>query len=156
MSIQTRPNIQANPLAEFENLNSRELKLALQKMNMGQKKLMAMKGNAAIRRVLLRDPNFEVQMAVINSPKTGEGEIETIAGLPSTAEVVLKAIFSNGRWMKSYRIKHKLATNPKTPIGIVQRCLRILTTHDLKKLCHDPYIRKPVQQSAQRLLKTRR
>ena len=65
-----------SPTTELEGLNSRELGLALRKMNMGQKKLMAVKGNAAIRKILLRDPNSDIQLAVLNSPKATESEIE--------------------------------------------------------------------------------
>ena len=143
-------------LAELSSLNSKELVLALKKMNIGQKKVLALKGNVAMRKMLLRDPSVEVQLAVINSPKTTESEIERHAGLASTAEIVLKTISNNSRWMKSYRIKHALAKNPKTPIGIASRCLRSLTKHDVKKISTDPNVRKPLAQTAQRMLRSRR
>ena len=146
----------ASILGELAGLNTREMALAVRKMNMGQKKLLAMKGNAAIRKMLLRDPNSEVQLAVVASPKATESEIESVAQLPATSDIVLKSIFSDARWMKSYRIKHGLAKNPKTPLNIVQRCLRSLTVHDLKKLSQSPYLRKPVIQAVDRLLKTRK
>lgn len=141
---------------QLVGLNPREIRLAIAKMNAGQKKLLAVKGNAAIRKILLRDPNTDVQLAVVNSPKTNESEIEGLAGLPSTSEIVLKTIFSNPRWMKSYRIKLSLAKNPKSPMNVVQRCLRSLTQHDLKKISQDSNLRQPVTQAAQRMLKTRR
>ena len=154
----TRPSSPAykSPTAQLDGLSGRELIIALKKMNTGQKKLLALKGNAAIRKILQRDPNFEIQLAVVNSSKTTESEVEQLAGLPSTAEIVLKTIFSNTRWTKSYRIKHRLAKNPKTPIGIANRCLRLLTTHDIKKISQDPHIRKTIAQTAKQLLKSRK
>jgi hypothetical protein len=141
-----------NMFSELEGLNNREQMLAIKKMNAGQKKLLAMKGSASIRKMLLRDPNFEIQLAVLNSPKTIESEVESVARLPSSAEIVLKTIFSNPRWMKSYRIKLGLASNPKTPMNIVRRCLRSLTAHDLKKISQNPHLKKQVTLAAKQLL----
>ncbi len=145
-----------SPMAELEGLNSRELILTIKKMNIGQKKLLAIKGSAAIRKILLRDPNFEIQLAIVNGPKTNESEVEQLAKLPSTSEIVLKTISSSTRWMKSYRIKKSLVTNPKTPIGIANRRLRDLTTHDIKKISQDPHLRKPLTRAAQQMLRTRK
>jgi len=146
----------SNLFSELDGLNSRELALAIKKMNMGQKKQLAMKGSPAIRRILLRDPNSEVQLAVVASPKTNESEIESIAKMPATSEIVLKTIFSNSRWFKSYRIKLALTMNPKSPMSVVNRCIRTLTSHDLKKISQNSALRKVVSQAATRLLKTRR
>ena len=145
-------NALASLSTDFSGLSARELMLAVAKMNVGQKQLLALKGSSAVRRILLRDPNIEVQLAVVNSPKTSEGEIELLAGLPASAEILLKTIFSDARWSKSYRIKLALAKNPKTPASIATRCLRGLTDHDLRKISVDPYARKTIAQAAQRLL----
>ena len=154
----SQPSTPANMdiLDRLTRMNSRELSMAIKKMNPGQKKLLAFKGNAAIRKILSRDPNPDIQLAVVNSPKTIEGEIERLASFSSTTEIVLKAISANSRWMKSYRIKHCLAKNPKTSTGVANRCLKSLTTHDLKKISQDPNIKKPTAQAAQRMLKSRR
>lgn len=141
---------------DLSGLNGRELILAINKMNPGQKRVLAAKGNAAVRKILLRDPNFEIQLAVVSSAKTTESEVEQLAGLASTAEIVLKTIATDGRWMKSYRIKHRLATHPKTPMALATRCLRALTAHDLKKIAADPNVRKSVVQAAQQMVQTRR
>lgn len=150
------PAARVNFLTELNKLNSREQMLAIGKMNSGQKKQLALRGSPTIRKFLLRDPNVDVQLACINSPKVLESEVENIARLPSTAEVVLQSIFSNPRWMKSYRIKLSLSANPKTPMNIVRRCLRSLTPHDLKKLAKDPHLRKQVAQAAQQLISKKR
>lgn len=146
----------ANPTSDLSRLSYKDLLLAVGKMNVGQKQLLALKGGATIRRILLRDPNVEVQLAIVNSPKTSESEIEQIAGLPASTEVVLQAVFSDGRWAKSYRIKLALAKNPKTPLSIANRCLKSLTPHDLRKLSIDPYMRKPIAQTALRMLNSYR
>ncbi len=138
--------------ADLSELSGKDLILAVAKMNVGQKIVLALKGNAAVRRILMRDPNVEVQLAIVNSPKTLEGDIEFLAGLPVSAEVVLTTIFSDSRWSKSYRIKHALAKNPKTPASIATKCMRSLTAHDLRKLSVDPNARKSVSQAAQRML----
>lgn len=139
-------------LNDISGMNTREMLLALRKLNVGQKQILALKGNAAVRKALLRDPSIEVQLAIVNSPKTSEGEIEQLAALPASAEIILKTIFSDSRWSKSYRIKHALARNPKTPPSIATRCLMSLTPHDLRKLSQDPSTRKVIAQAAQRML----
>ena len=147
----------ADPISTaLGRISSKELILAIKKMNPGQKRLLAAKGNAAVRKILLRDPNFEIQLAIVSSPKTTEGEVEQLAGLASTTEIVLKTIATDGRWMKSYRIKRCLAVHPKTPAGLATRCLRSLTAHDLKKIVQDPNVRRSLVQAAQQMLQTRR
>ena len=146
----------SNVIEDFSQLSTKELLLAIAKMNVGQKQRLALKGNASARRILLRDPNMDVQLAIVNSPKTSESEIEQIAGMPATAEIVLKTVFSDVRWSKSYRIKHALAKNPKTPVSVANRCMMTLAPHDLRKLSVDPSTRKAIAQSAQRLLNHRK
>lgn len=140
------------PGMDLSQLNPKELILAITKMNVGQKQQLALKGNGAARKILLRDPNIDVQLAIVKSPKTSEGEIEQMAGMAASAEAVLKAVFADARWSKSYRIKLALAKNPKTPTSIANRCLIGLTTHDLKRLSVDPNTKKIVAQAAIRML----
>lgn len=147
---------QGSFLHELSKLSYKDLLLAIAKMNAGQKQILALKGSPSVRKVLLRDPNLEVQLAIVNSPKASEAEIEQVAGHASTAEVVLKAIASDGRWTKSYRVRLALAKNPKTPAGMATKCLMGLTAHDLKKLAIDPGVKKVIAQAAQRMVKTQK
>lgn len=141
---------------ELKGLAGKDLILALQKMSPGHKRVLAMKGMGSVRRILLRDPNYDVQLAIVASPKSSESEIEQLASFATTGEVVLKTIGNDGRWMRSYRIKRALALNPKTPMALVTRCLRALTPHDLKKIAVDPNVRRLVAQAANQMVATRR
>ena len=110
----------------------------IQKMNPGQKQQLAHKGNITERKILIRDSNHAVQIAVLSSPKCTEAEVERVAALASTAERILKHIYSSPRWEKSTRIKMACLKNPKLPLQICRKFLNNLSSHQMKKISKDP------------------
>lgn len=123
----------------------------IQKMNPGQKQQLALKGTIQERKILIRDSNPEVRLAVLNSPKCTEAEVERIASLPSTSEKILSHICSTTRWEKSLRIKLACLKNPKLPLPICKKFLNTIGKHNVKKISKDMSISKRVRDIAQRM-----
>jgi hypothetical protein len=115
----------------------------------------ALFGNREIRAVLVRDSNKEVAGSVLQSPKLTDSEIESIAGMRSVAEDILREIGNHKKWTKSYAVVQNLVRNPKTPPLISQRLLFRLRTQDLTMIARDRSIPDAVRQNASRAMKQR-
>ncbi|VAX34288.1 hypothetical protein MNBD_NITROSPIRAE03-2104, partial [hydrothermal vent metagenome] len=90
----------------------------VQRLSVGQRIQLALKGGKDIRNVLIRDPNREVVIKVLENPKITENEVEMIARNPSSPDDALRYIFKKKDWIRKYNIVLSLASNPKTPIGV--------------------------------------
>jgi hypothetical protein len=121
-------------------------------MGVADKIKLAMTGNQAVRSILLRDPNKMVAVAVIKSPNIEQAEIETIARSRSVCEEVLRSIASKEEWMKCYRVKLNLATNPKTPVPVALNILLDLDQTELEALAADTEIDPQVSLLAGKLI----
>jgi len=113
---------------------------------------LGMFGNSICRFLLIVDANKAVQACVLKNPKLGEGEIETFAKNPNVSEFVLRTISNTRTWMKSYQIKHNLATNPKTPGGVALKWLRYLRKSDLRIISKSKNLPQIVAVNAKKML----
>ena len=127
----------------------------LAKMSFRDKLRYALFGNREIRAMLVRDSNKEVSRMVLRSPKITENEIESIAGMRSVAEDILREIGNSNQWTKNYSIVQNLVKNPKTPPAISQRFLFRLRSNDLMLLSRDRSVSDAVRHNAGRALKQR-
>ncbi len=116
------------------HFKSQSLLQRIQKMKMGEKIQLALRGSKDIRTLLLRDNSKEVVMTVLDNPKLTDTEIELIAKQRTTPDDMLRAISKKREWVKSYPIAHALITNPKTPRAISVPLVHILRTKDLMAL----------------------
>lgn len=140
-----------------ENEPERELTVfqQVQRMNVAEKVKFAFRTDKEGRALLLKDTSKLVVMAVLNSPKITEQEIEGVAKSRNVSEDVLRAIARKKEWMANYTIKLGLAGNPKTPIGIALSQLPLLKTRDLGFLGKDRGVPEAVRNAAQRLARQR-
>jgi len=127
----------------------------LAKMSFRDKLKYALYGKREIRAMLVRDSNREVAKMVLRSPKITESEIESIAGMPTVAEDILRQIGNSNQWTKNYSVVQNLVKNPKTPAAISQRLLFRLRTNDLTLLSRDRSVSDAVRHNAGRTLKQR-
>jgi hypothetical protein len=127
----------------------------LAKMSFRDKLRYALFGNREIRTMLLRDSNKEVARMVLRSPKMTENEIESIAGMRSIAEDILREIGNSNQWTKNYGVVQNLVKNPKTPPAIAQRLVPRLRSNDLMLLTRDRSVSDAVRHNAGRTLKQR-
>ena len=131
---------------EIEKLVNR-----IKDMGVTERTKLAMLGNAEARRLLIRDSNRQVQMAVLENPRITENEIIGIANSRSTPDEMLRAIIGNREWYKHYAVRLALVKNPKTPPALAIRMVGGLVSSDLKLLAKNKTVSRAVAQQAERL-----
>lgn len=127
----------------------------IQKLSVSERLQLALKGGKEIRSILLRDPNKEITLNVLDNPKLTEVEIELIAKSRSVSDEALRKISKKREWIKNYNILLALMTNPKTPPAISLPLVSELKTRDLALLCKNKNISEGVRSTAKKLLKAR-
>lgn len=113
-------------------------------------------GGKEVRAILLRDPNKEVSLTVLENPKITETEIENIAKSRSISDEALRKITKKRKWMKNYNIILSLVTNPKTAANIAVNLVSELRTRDLALLEKNKNVPEGVRITAKKLLKARK
>jgi hypothetical protein len=124
----------------------------VQKLKVGEKIHLALRGSREIRSILLRDSSKEVVMTVLENPKITESEIEIIAKQKTTTDEVFRVIGKKREWLRSYPIIHALVTNPKTPISIALQCVPKLRDKDLSALEKNRNVSEAVRAAIKRRL----
>jgi hypothetical protein len=124
----------------------------IRKQSFVEKRKSAMLCERGERSILLKDPNKEIVLAVLENPKITEIEIESIAKLPTISEEIINKIIQNRAWMKNYGIILALVNNPKTPPYIATALVNKLKTRDLKKLERNRGVSEAVISTAKTLL----
>lgn len=131
------------------------LSLRIQRMNVSEKIQLALKGNKEVRTLLIRDPNKDVALSVIDNPKITETEVELISQSRNVPEEVLRNIAKNREWLKSYSIMNSLVNNPKTPVGISLPLLSTLKNKELHYIENSKGVPSILRITAKRLLSQR-
>jgi hypothetical protein len=104
-----------------------------------------------LRQILLRDPNGQVAVGVLNHNSFSEQEMEQIARSRAVIEDVLAEIAKRREWAQRYTICRALVGNPKTPVAISVRLVPRLSVRDLKLVSRDRNVADAVRSSADRL-----
>ncbi len=146
--IKSKAGIKDKPLAESK---PQSLLQRLQSLKAGEKIQLALRGGRDVRSILLRDPNKEVMLSVMNNPKINESEIELIAEQKNTSIEVLKVIAKKREWLRTYSIVHALVKNPKTPIEIAQKHIHTLRPKDLSLLVKNRNVPEAIRAVAKKL-----
>jgi hypothetical protein len=121
-------------------------------MSVSEKIKLATLGNKEARTLLLRDSNKLVAMAAATSPRITDGEIVSIANSRTVSGDVLRYIYSNREFLKTYVIKISLVKNPKVPLPTALKLLYTLHDKDLKELARDRNVPQTVQSQAKAFL----
>jgi hypothetical protein len=124
----------------------------IQKMSVMQKVKLARVGGKEARCLLIKDRNKVVATSVIASPKITESEVIMISQSRGVSDEILRMIATNKEWTKSYKIKHALATNPKTPQPQALQYLNYLQDKDLKALMKSKDVSSVISTHARRIL----
>ncbi len=141
----------ATPKAEAE-LSIFQL---VQRMNVAEKVKFAFRADKEGRALLLKETSKLVVMAVLNSPKMTEQEIEAVAKSRNISEEILRVIARKREWIGNYAIRLGLVGNPKTPLAIAMSHMASLRTRDLGFLAKDRGVPEAVRIAAQRLVRAR-
>jgi hypothetical protein len=144
----------AEQLFEEELLRSDAFQ-RIMRLNVAERNLLAMKGGAEERTILIRDTARVVSMAVLKNPRLSENEVSKYAGMRSLHEDILRAIAKNGEWTKKYSVALSLVRNPKTPSGLSVQFLARLGTRDLRNISGDKNVPELVRRNARILFLAR-
>jgi hypothetical protein len=114
---------------------------------------LAVRGNKEERSILIRDGTKLVALAVLESPKVSDGEVENFASQKNVLEAVLRAIPLKRRFAKNYNIVRNLVYNPRTPIDLSLSLMKNLLVHDLKNLSANKEVADTIRKLALRMFK---
>jgi hypothetical protein len=114
---------------------------------------LAMKGNKEERSLLIRDGTKIVALAVLESPKITDGEVERFAGQKNVLEAVLRHIPMKRRFIKQYPIVRALTSNPRTPIDVSLGLIKHLLMQDLRHLSGNKEVSDTVRKLAMKMFR---
>lgn len=114
---------------------------------------LAMKGTKEERSILVRDGTKLVALAVLESPKITDGEVEQFAAQKNVLEAVLRQIPLKRRFVKNYIVVRNLVSNPRTPIDISLGLMKNILVTDLKNLAANKEVSDTIRKLALKMFK---
>jgi hypothetical protein len=114
---------------------------------------LAMKGTKEERSILIRDGTKIVALAVLESPKITDGEVETFASQKNVLEAVLRTIPMKRRYAKHYPIIRNLVFNPRTPMDVALGLMKNMLVADLRNLSSNKQVSETIRKLAIKLFK---
>jgi hypothetical protein len=114
---------------------------------------LAMKGSKEERSLLIRDGTKIVALAVLESPKISDGEVERFASQKNVLEAVLRGIPMKRRFAKNYAIVRNLVFNPRTPLDLSLGLMKNMLVGDLRSLSGNKEISDTVRKLATKMFK---
>jgi hypothetical protein len=142
--------------AKKSSLGEEERGSALQKiarLDIKGRIQLAMKGDKEMRSILVRDGTKLVALAVLESPKITDGEVEKIAAQKNVLEAVLRQIPMKRRFMKNYIVVRNLVANPRTPLDVSLGLMKNLLVNDLRNLASNKDVSETVRKLALKMFK---
>ena len=114
---------------------------------------LAMKGNKEERSILIRDSTKLVALAVLESGKITDGEVEKFASQKNVLEAVLRQIPMKRRFAKNYNVVRNLVANPRTPLDISLGLMKNILTADLRNLASNKEVSDTIRKLALKMFK---
>ena len=114
---------------------------------------LAMKGTKEERSLLIRDGTKIVALAVLESPKVSDGEVERFATQKNVLEAVLRGIPMKRRFAKNYAVVRNLVFNPRTPLDLSLGLMKNMLIGDLRALSGNKEISDTVRKLATKMFK---
>ncbi|MGB9233835.1 MAG: hypothetical protein WCC04_05430 [Terriglobales bacterium] len=114
---------------------------------------LAVRGSKEERSILIRDGTKLVALAVLESPKVSDGEVEGFALQKNVLEAVLRQIPLKRRFAKNYNIMRNLVFNPRTPLDLSLGLMKGLLVHDLRNLSGNKEVPETIRKLALRMFK---
>ena len=156
LHVPVRPKTELAKPPKTQEQRTQTILQKIQKLTVSERIHLALRGGKEIRSLLLRDPNKEVSMTVLENPKITDQEVEIIARSRSISDEALRKITKKREWMKNYSIILALVTNPKTPTGVALPLLSELKTRDLSILEKNRNVSEGVRGIAKKLSRARK
>jgi len=114
---------------------------------------LAMKGSKEERSLLVRDGTKIVALAVLDSPKIGDSEVEGFASQKNVLEAVLRGIPLKRRFVKNYNVVRNLVFNPRTPLDVSLPLMKNILVNDLRNLSTNKEVSETVRKLATKMFK---
>lgn len=114
---------------------------------------LAMKGNKEERSILVRDGTKLVALAVLESGKITDGEVEKFASQKNVLEAVLRQIPMKRRFIKNYNVVRNLVANPRTPLDVSLGLMKNILVADLRNLASNKEVSETVRKLALKMFK---
>ena len=156
LQVPAMPPREIEKVKKPPEMRSQTIYQKIQGLTFSDKRLLALRGGRDVRSVLIKDPNKELSLTVLENPKITETEVELIAKSRSSSDEAIRKIIKKREWMKSYPIILAIVSNPKTPAGIGISLLSGLKTKDLSSLEKNKNIPEAIRSSAKTLLRGRK
>ena len=156
LQVPARSPREIEKVKKSPEMRSQTIYQKIQGLKFSDKRLLALRGGRDVRSVLIKDPNKELSLTVLENPKITETEIELIAKSRTSSDEAIRKIIKKREWMKSYPIILAIVSNPKTPAGIGISLLSGLKTKDLSSLEKNKNIPEAIRSSAKTLLRGRK
>jgi hypothetical protein len=117
---------------------------------------LAMKGSKEERSILIRDGTKVVALAVLESPKITDAEVEKFASQKNLLETVLRGIALKRRFVKHYPIVRNIVFNPRTPLDVSLTLIKNLLVNDLKNLSTNKDVSETVRKLSLKMFKQKK
>jgi hypothetical protein len=127
----------------------------ISKLDIKSRIALAMRGNKEDRSILIRDSTKLVALAVLDSPKVSESEVENFAQQKNVLDSVLRTIPMKRKFAKNYIILRNVVYNPRTPLDASLPLVKGLLIHDLKNLGDNKEVSDTIRKMAMRLYRQR-
>ncbi len=127
----------------------------ISKLDIKSRIALAMRGSKEERSILIRDSTKLVALAVLDSPKVSESEVEAFALQKNVLDSVLRAIPMKRRFAKNYTILRNVVQNPRTPLDASLPLVKSLLNHDLKNLADNKDVSETIRKTAMRMFRQR-
>jgi hypothetical protein len=124
----------------------------ISKLNVKGRIQLAMKGSKEDRSILIRDGTKVVALAVLDSPKITDAEVEMFATQKNVLESVLRGITMKRRFMKNYPTMRNIVSNPRTPLDVALSFVKNMLPNDLKNLYGNKDVSETIRKSAARMI----
>ena len=115
--------------------------------------LTVTKGTINNGAILIRDGTKLVALAVLESPKISDGEVEKFAFQKNVLEAVLRQITMKRRFMKNYAVVRNLVCNPRTPLDLSLGLMKNLLVNDLRNLSSNKEVSDTIRKLALKMFK---
>jgi len=156
LNVPVKPKTEIIRTQKTQEERAQTILQRIQKLSVAERIQLALRGGKEIRSILLRDPNKEISLTVLENPKITEQEVEMIARSRSISDEALRKITKKREWMRNYSITYALVTNPKTPPGVALPLVSELKTRDLSILEKNRNVSEGIRNTAKKLSRSRK
>src|SRR5262249_1683190 len=123
------------------------------RLSVGDRVQLAMKGTKDERFVLIRDGSKIVSLAVLESPKLSDAEVDTFSSMKNVQQEVLRGIARKRKFMKTYSVVRNLVNNPRCPLDLALGLVPHLLVNDLKGLSMNKNIAETIRKVALKMFR---